>query len=361
MKAKNMNGLSEKILKPFVINFLILFFFIVLIELIFGYWFDKDNWGPYMREHRMKNQPTIYNYEGKTIKYNYKRNYYGFRGEDIKPSDIEAIIMGGSVIDERYKPDAFTITGYLNRNLKDNNYDLKIVNAGIEAQSTVGMIYSFRNWFTKLKNFSPKIILLYIGLNDLTHNDNTTVENLTEKSTGIGHVKNPERAEVIFDNIKSRSFFYDTARIFKFKYLPRKNFVKYDGNIDANQSNYEFVTYEDAIKKYNISNLEIKYKKRIKNYLSRVDILYEESIKLKSKPIFITNVGTLGHTDVLFMLNRSLINHCEIKKYICIDMAKKMKSNINYWRGLGHTSREGSEEIANLITEDLLQFIEKKN
>ena len=309
----------------------------------------------------MKNQPTIYNYEGKTIKYNYKRNYYGFRGEDMKPSDIEAIIMGGRVIDERYKPDEFTITGYLNRNLKENNYNLKIINAGIEAQSTVGMIYNFRHWFTKLKNFSPKIILLYIGLNDLNHADDITVESLAVDNMGLGqgHIKNPEKIELIFDNIKSRSFLYDTARIFKFKYLPRKNFVTYDGNIDANQNSYEFNTYEGAVKKYNISDLEIKYKKRIENYLARVDLLYKESINLESKPIFITNVGALGHTDILFMLNHSLINHCKKKKYACIDTAKKMKNNINYWKGLAHTSREGSEAIANLITEDLLKFIEK--
>ena len=47
--------------------------------------------------------------------YNYKRNYYGFRGDDIEPSNIEAIIMGGSEIDERYKPDEFTIAEYLNK------------------------------------------------------------------------------------------------------------------------------------------------------------------------------------------------------------------------------------------------------
>ena len=37
--------------------------------------------------------------------------------------------------------------------LKKNNYDLKIVNAAIEAQSTVGIIYNFKHWFTKLENF----------------------------------------------------------------------------------------------------------------------------------------------------------------------------------------------------------------
>ena len=117
----------NNITKIFFSNFLILFLFIVLVELVFGYWFDKDNFGPYMREHRMKNQPTLFNYEGETYNYNYKRNYYGFRGEDIEPEDIDAIIVGGSVIDERYKPDQFTITGYLNQNLKNSNYDFVIV------------------------------------------------------------------------------------------------------------------------------------------------------------------------------------------------------------------------------------------
>ena len=36
-----------------------------------------------------------------------------------------------------------------------------------------------------------------------------------------------------------------------------------------------------------------------------------------------------------------------------------MKSKISYWIGAGHTTKEGSEVIANLITEDLLKFIEK--
>ena len=57
----------KKILKPIFINLIILLFFVILIEIFFGYWFDKNNLGPYMREHRMKNQPTLFNYNGKTI------------------------------------------------------------------------------------------------------------------------------------------------------------------------------------------------------------------------------------------------------------------------------------------------------
>ena len=88
----------KKFTKIFFTNLLILFSFIFLIEIFFGYWFDKDNFGPYMREHRMKNQPTVYKQNGEAYKYSYRRNYHGFRGEDIKPSDIQAIIMGGGLI-----------------------------------------------------------------------------------------------------------------------------------------------------------------------------------------------------------------------------------------------------------------------
>ena len=35
-------------------NLLIFFLFFLIIEIIFGYWLDKDNFGPYMREHRLK-------------------------------------------------------------------------------------------------------------------------------------------------------------------------------------------------------------------------------------------------------------------------------------------------------------------
>ena len=84
-----------------------------------------------------------------------------------------------------------------------------------------------------------------------------------------------------------------------------------------------------------------------------------EGKKSKKKSDFVpksTNLGALGYTEKMFMLNHALINRCKIKKYNCIDTAKKMKSKISYWIGSGHTSKEGSEAIANLITEDLLKF-----
>ena len=51
-----MNVFLKEFVKLIFTNLFILFSFVVLVELFFGYWFDKDNFGPFMREHRMKNQ-----------------------------------------------------------------------------------------------------------------------------------------------------------------------------------------------------------------------------------------------------------------------------------------------------------------
>ena len=52
--------LVKKISKIFITNIVILLIFITSVEIIFGYWFDSDNFGPYMREHRMKNQRILW-------------------------------------------------------------------------------------------------------------------------------------------------------------------------------------------------------------------------------------------------------------------------------------------------------------
>jgi len=353
----------RKFARLFFTNFLILLIFILFVELVFGYWFDKDNFGPYMREHRMKNQPTIVNYNGEIFTYNFRRNYYGFRGDDIDPTKIEAIIVGGSAIEERYKPDEFTITENLNKKLRENNYKLKIINGGIEAQSTVGIIYNFKHWFSKIENFSPKLILFYIGLNDSNIEENLEDNDIYQSKYGeYGGMLSSDVKKVFYDNIKSRSFLYDSVRIFKFKYLPRKNFVMYENYIDSNfENNFHFVTYEDAINKYDLKLLKKKYEKRISKYLSRVDLLYEKSRNLNANPVFITSTSSEGNTKNNFIFNYSLISHCKKKNYNCINLAKTLNGKFNYWRDGNHTTIHGSKIISDLIFKDLIVVLKNLN
>ena len=350
-----------KIIKIFFYNFLVLFTFIILFEIFFGYWFDKDNFGPYMREHRMKNQRIEWSDEKEKIVYFYRKNYYGFRGEDTKPSDIDAIIMGGSVIDERYKPEKYTITGFLNKKL-EKEFNIKLTNAGSEGQSTKGMVLSFKNWLFKLDDFKPKFILFYIGLNDTILKESRN----EKKIIPDGHLLNPEKKEILIDNIKSRSILYDSIRIFKFKYLPREGFVKYDGKISAGykkkfNNTYDFIDFDKAEKMYDAKKLQEKYKNKIKNYLHRIDMLYKFSKDIGSIPIFITGIDSYGYIEALYMLHSELITHCKLKNYNCLDIAKNINGKVEYWRDGTHTTKEGSNIFANEIYIELKEILAKHN
>ena len=347
----------KKIINVFLINSIIILLFITIIELCFGYWFDENNFGPHMREHRMKNQRIVWKNQTEKVEYFYRRNYYGFRGADIDPSEIEAVILGGSVIDERYKPEKYTITEFLNKKLKNNNIDIRFINGGIEGQSTAGIVSGFNHWLLKLDNFSPKFIIFYIGINDVGISDNVILGNDND-----GHLLNPNKKEVFFDNVRSRSIIYDSVRKFKFKYLPRKGFVKYDGRLSEDYlKNYNFIKYEYAEKKYNFELLNDKYKKKINNYLARIDLLEKYSKKVNSVPIFVTSIAAQGHQEIIYSLNKSLINHCVEKNYNCIDLASKLDPQVDLWFDGTHTTKKGSSLIADIIYSNLKNIITNLN
>jgi len=346
-------------LKVIFYNLLFFLIAIIIMELIFGYWFDKNNFGPYMREHRMKKVEYSLQYEGKTFNHTYKRNYHGFRGEEINPKNIDAIIIGGSTTDERYKPEKQTITEFLNKKILQKNINLKIINAGIEGQSTLGHISNFQVWFPKLEQFKPKYIIFYIGINDFL----SPVETLKKAKLNDGHIINPDRKEKMLDNIKSRSIFYDLLRKTKHRYYTsNKPKVIYDFDHSAElfhkNKEYRFLSYNDALKLYDINKLIEQNKEKIKYYLNNVDILYNEAIKLKATPIFINQLDHEGHYNKkLFSLNYSLINHCKKKNYKCIDLASKLEGKKKYWWDGTHTTAKGSEIIAGLIFPELYTHI----
>jgi lysophospholipase L1-like esterase len=349
-----------KIIRVIFFNILIFFFSILSIELLFGYWFDKNNLGPYMREHRMKKNHYSLQYENKFYEFIYKRNYHGFRGDEIELEQIKAVMLGGSTTDERYKPEDFTIVGNLNKKLFQDNIALKITNAGIEGQSTQGHIYNFKEWFPRLKKFKPDFFIFYIGINDQLMNYN--------KPSDDGHVVNPSKLESIKDNLKSRSIFYDLIRKTKDKYHmlewndPKKARVTYDFNYSANNylkgNKYKFLNYEKAIKLYKLDLLQKKYKENIKIYLNNIDKLVKYSHKFNAKPIFINQLTHNGnYNEKIFIFNYSLINHCKQKGYSCIDLAKKLNGKLEYWWDGIHTTPKGSKVITNIIYPDLKNFL----
>ena len=61
-----------KLLKLLFINLAVILILIVSIDIIFGYWFDKNNFGPNMRGKRV--QKIVFNHDNK--KTYYLRDFY---------------------------------------------------------------------------------------------------------------------------------------------------------------------------------------------------------------------------------------------------------------------------------------------
>ena len=348
-----------KVLKIIFLNILFSLSIIFIIELLFGYWFDKNNFGQYMREHRMKKNDYTLLLDGNTYNFTYERNYYGFIGEDLEPEDIKALFVGGSTADERYKPRNLSIVGNLNKRLSNKNINLKIVNAGIEGQSTLGHLNNFSTWFKKLENFNPKVIIFYVGINDFLANP----DNLNEGNKSDGLISNPNKKEMISDYLKSSSIFYDLLRKIKHKYYKSdKPRVVYDFNKSIielyKNKKFDFLNYDDALNELNIDRIANENRKRINYYLGNIDKLNKASNKVGAQAIFINQLTSDGNNNKkLFILNYSLIKHCKKKNYKCIDLGKKLKGKKDFWWDGIHTTIKGSKEISNLIFDDLLALL----
>tara|TARA_X000000368_G_scaffold271715_1_gene215401 strand:- start:737 stop:1810 length:1074 start_codon:yes stop_codon:yes gene_type:complete len=346
-----------KFLRILFLNILITTFLLLAVEIFFGGWFDKNNLGAYFREHRMKKVSYSIKYDNKIFDYTYKRNYDGFKGEKIEPKNIKAVFIGGSTADERWKPSKFSIVEILNKKFKKDNIDLRIINAGIEGQSTVGYIANFKFWFPKLKDFKPDYFIFYTGINELNKQD----FNVFDYSDGQAKLieKNPKK--IFMDNLKSKSFFYDSLRKTKHKYYKRdknhKIFMDLDEQIKKIKppekyglKNYDYLNFNKAIKLNDMNEILKKEEKFVKGYLKNIDILKEYVDSYSAKAIFINQVTAFGaHSKRHLALNYFLIKHCKIKKYYCIDLAGNFIGQKDYWYDLNHTTPLGSKMISDVI------------
>ncbi len=354
-----------KLIRLLFLNTFITLILLSAVEVFFGGWFDKNNLGAYFREHRMKKVSYSIKYNNKIYNYTYERNYNGFKGGYIEPSEIKAVFIGGSTADERWKPAKFSIVELLNRKLKNDKIDLKIINAGIEGQSTVGYIANFKFWFPKLKNFKPDYFIFYTGINELNKQD----FNVFDYSDGQAKLieKNPKK--IFLDNLKSKSFFYDSLRKIKHKYYERgkdhRIFMDIDEQINKikppktyNLNKYDYLVFDEAIKDIKIKKALENDEKFITGYLKNIDTIKKFADDYSAKAIFINQMTAFGgHSKKHLILNYSLMEHCKLKKYYCINLAGDFVGKKNYWYDLNHTTPLGSKIISDKIYPDLKKII----
>ena len=326
-------------------NVIIFVFFYSLLEVFTGYIFFKNKLDcSYLLCNRTYNFVTPFDFYGKNNKTIYSRDKYGFRGRYKDLDKIDILVVGGSTTDERFLKLEDTWTENLEKIFLNKNKKIDVVNAGLDGQSTYGHIWNFENWFNKLKNFKPKYVIFYIGINerlDLMHYDNYLPKNYSLFKKVKYFIK------------KNNGITYKIAHfIYKKFYLNDTYIVSKGVSHIERKPNYQLVS-ED----YNLSN-------DYKIYLSRnLHELNEHVKKIKSIPIFITQKTLMGKfennqyysvNDTNMFLHEKkisleIINFCKKNNLICYDLNNEINFDNDDMYDLIHTTPEGSLKISNFI------------
>lgn len=344
----------KKIFKIAFINFLVLVFVILMVEVFFGTWFTNNFKYKLSSE---RNIDRIYKFDFDYHKgtSHYIRNTYGFRTNKSKfnPSKIEIVFVGGSTINQKFINYEDSIVGLIS---KENN-NSKIVNAGIDGMSIKGHINSFKFWFDKIKNFTPKYYIFTLGINDrhlirtLSFRDH--VDNL-EESSFKGNLR---------EYLESNSFFYNKGR-----YIKSALFLKFNLDIGTRKVKKNHVYIErDRIEFTSYENIKNKFKKINDNekkryidfelwYLNKLKNLTDLVRKRNSEPIFITQTTGYGHSFESLVVAETIIKHCNIEKLICLNLAKNLDLNYEDFYDENHLNINGSKKFAEYVIKNLPIF-----
>ena len=337
-----MKNTKNKFGNTILINILILFSLIIIIESIFGYWFKKNNFGYYMRSERNKIiNFTVNHHNNKKINFIHKRNFYGFIGEEFEPSNVKIIFEGGSTGAEIWKPQKNSIVEILNKLLIKNNINKKIYNASVNGKSIRGYIYDFNHWFNKIPNFKPEQVIFYLGINDrYFHND--------ELHRFYDQQHSLILSKKIRDYLKNNSYFLGLVKKVEYKYFP-KNVIAYNKNKKSLYNNFKYINYKKALSLFTtIDSEDIKYLKDLNYRLKQLNqIIIEKNIK----PIFITQIKYDGISEKrLFLVNEEIKKFSRNFDYQIIPLDELIQDmQIGDFFDEYHTTISGSEKIANEI------------
>ena len=337
---------KSKYIKIFYINLIILFSLILTFEIFFGYWFKKNNFGFFMRHERQKQNYYETIHDEKKYKFYYKRNFYGFRGEDVEPKNMKIIFLGGSTGNQRVTPQDLSIVGLLNDQLKNYGYNFKIYNGSTDGKSTKGYLNRFKYWFPKIPNCNPKIVIFYTGINDsnVLHDEKFDIP------------WRESNFEKFRDYLKNNSKTVELIKKIKFKYFVKLKKEYGLKNVSTNlYDNFNYINYQDA-KKMHLN--KIPNELLLNQFEKKLNSLNFYIQKYKIIPIFITQIKYDGLSDYhLYLINEKLKEFCKNKNYNIIKLDEKIISlEKKTFFDTIHTLIKGNKIIVNKIHLDLLNI-----
>ena len=326
-------------------NFILFIILILIFEIIFGYWFSENNFGIYMRKERRINWQTNVDFYGNEYDFFYKRNFWGFRGEEFDPKEIKIIFEAGSTGNQRYTPQNLTIVGQLNKKFNLNNQKKKIYNASTDGKTVEGYVNDFLFWFPKIPKLNPDYVIFYIGINDRHKGEKHYDQKISFK-----------KLDQFKDYIKNSSITVDKYKTIKNKYYPT-NTLFYDFDNSNLYKNFDYYNYLKAKKLYKIPNNEnLMQLKRFRLRLKKLENIIDN---YNYKPIFITQLMYNGLKDSnLYFINEELKKFALDNNFDLIPLDEILQMDMYDFYDQIHTTPKGSKKIAEAIFPYLTKYLD---
>ena len=348
-------------LKNFFVTFITTFFLLLLVEIISGKFFLGNKIDCIYLKCNIKYHLNVnFINQDKTKKIFYSRDTNGFRGVRKKYSDIDFLVVGGSTTEEKFLDNKDTWTEKLEKKFLNEDYDVEIVNAGIDGQSTMGLLNNFEDWFPYVKNLKPKFIVFYIGLNEYRSESFLKYDNLNNNLNLSSKLKKAvKKNNGILSNL--------IRKINQKKVLNHHNI------------NAIFIHSPDIKKKYNIKNFskETLYNNEFnlwlrKDFNLRLNQLANYTYKMNAKPIFISqksrrwfydnnnlfeafseNIKKNEKTESYFFkekkIDQEIRNFTDKNNLNFISGFKNFEFKEEFFYDYTHTNIKGSEYISRIL------------
>tara|TARA_B110000037_G_scaffold14328_1_gene15085 strand:+ start:167 stop:1186 length:1020 start_codon:yes stop_codon:yes gene_type:complete len=328
-------------------NFLFLFLGLILIEFIFGNWVFGPKFSSLIIKRNITKiwNPVHYQSDHTAM---YKKDKFGFRGDYKDISHVKILTVGGSTTDERWIDENLTWSYLLQKKLESTYKDVKVANAGVDGQSTIGHLKNFEVWFNQIPNLKPDYFIYYIGINDsllllkaLDKSENKIYYN--EADTLL----NEKLFERVSKYIKNNSVFYKIFKLTDGYFLAKKYGVIHF--TDTWEISKKFqpikINQEDKI----VVKFLIDYKKRLKK-------ISEETKKYNSRTILVTQKLYNDHplSNALNLINSASKIFCIENQIICLPLDEKVNFDFETeFYDLLHTRPSGNERIAEFISSQM--------
>ena len=345
------------------INFVVLLAGLIVIELIFGGWVFGENFGTLVIPKNFTRNYDVSKLYGGTIS-RYKRDKYGLRGIYDDPSKIDILTVGGSTTNEIFVSEGQTWSDVLARKFKQAGKNIRVVNAGVDGQSTIGHIKNFDLWFPKIPHLKARYVLAYIGINDLA----VIITGATNKQDNM-NAKRRKFKQFLLNNSVLYSLFRNIRGILRAK---KANLIHSNKSNDSEQ-------WVKAIKRPDVKKTAERMTLPLKKYAVRLRVFINRIREFGAIPVLVTQSwgnyritdgslwGTLksdGTIDTGFYakvtaLNQATLKICKTEKITCFDLASELElGDGDRYDGL-HTTPKGSEKIGNYLFEKLNPIIQQ--